>query len=162
MKVSGSISGDWDKFNQILKDLKNNRREYQDVIEDVGYKIADYIKELILNQSIHLEPLVEDYRKKKIAEGYGDRILVRTQDFVNSIDVVDIKVQGYDIEIFISVEDGMTETGISMRDLAHYLEYGTENMTAREPIKKSWEHMKSEVIDEVMSNLKNIIVEDIR
>lgn len=162
MKVVGSVYGDWDKLDSILKNLKNNRREYQDVIQDVGQDIADRIKELILTQGIHLEPLVAEYRAKKIAEGYGDDILVRSKDFVNSIQVVDIQPRGYELDIFISVEDGMTRTGISMKELSEFLEYGTSKMTGRAPFEKSWEEMKEDVKSEVQQRLKNIIVEDLR
>ena len=162
MKVVGSVYGDWDKLDRILNNLKNNRRDYHAVIQDVGQDIADRIKELILTQGIQLEPLVAEYRRRKLAEGYGDDILVRTHDFVNSIQVVDIQPQGYDLDIFISVEDGMTQTGITMKELAEFLEYGTSKMTGREPFKKSWEEMKEDVKSEVSQRLKNIILEDLR
>lgn len=162
MRVVGSVYGDWDKLDNILNSLKNNRREYHDVIRDVGQDIADRIKELILTQGIQLEPLVAEYRKRKLAEGYGDDILVRTQDFVNSIQVVDIQPKGHDLDIFISVEDGMTRTGITMMELAEFLEYGTSKMTGREPFKKSWDEMKEDVKSEIMQRLKDIILEDLR
>ena len=162
IKVTGEIYGDWDRLDRILKSLQRNRREYHDVIMDVGEEIADRIKELISSGSLNLEPLVAEYRAQKLADGYGDTILVRTGDYVNSIQVVDIEPKGYDMDVFISVGDGMTRTGISMQELAEFLEYGTSKMTGREPFKKSWEEMKSDIIAEVEQRLTAIIKEDLR
>lgn len=162
MKVTGKLTGDWDRLDRVLKGLRDNRRAYHDVIMDVGDEISERIKQLISSGELNLEPLVAEYRAQKLKDGYGDTILVRSGDYVNSIQVVDIKPKGYDMDVFISVGDGMTRTGISMQELAEFLEYGTSNMTGREPFKKSWEEMKSDIVATVEQRLKDIIVEDLR
>lgn len=162
MKITGELYGDWDKLERKIKALQNNRREYHDVIMDVGESISDRIKSLISGGELDLEPLVAEYRARKTQDGYGDNILVRSGDFVNSIQVVDIQPKGYDLDVFVSVGDGMTRTGISMQELAEFLEYGTSKMTGREPFKKSWEEMKRDIISEVEQRLSQIIKEDLR
>ena len=162
MKVTGEVFGDWDKLEQTLKALQQNNRAYQNVIRQVADKITEAIWDLIESQSIELEPLVKEYEFRKIKEGYDERILIRTGDFINSIDVTDITIQGNDIRVFIGVRDGVTKTGISMQQLAEFLEYGTEDMPAREPFRKSWEEIRKDVKEEVSDRLKSIILEDIR
>lgn len=162
MKVTGEIFGDWDKFERILKNLRDNRPSYQHVIRYMGEQITETIWDLIESQSIDLEPLVKEYEFRKIKEGYDERILIRSGDFINSIQVTDIRVSGYNIEVVIGVEDGITRTGITMKELAQYLEYGTEDMPGREPFKKSWEKMQDDVKEEVSNRLKSIILEDLK
>lgn len=161
MIITGETYGDWDKFAQTLQALKENTEAYHNVIKQMGEEIATRIWDLIESQSIDLEPLKEDYRRKKIAQGYGNDILIRTGDYLNSIDVTDIRVSGYDIEVEIGILDGTTSTGISMKELAKYLEFGTSKMVGRMPIHKSWEAMSGEVKSEVRSQLLAIIKEDL-
>lgn len=162
MKVSGELYGEWDKLDRILKNLQNNRREYHDAVRIVGEKISEAIVQLIESQSLDMQPLVKEYAAKKRMEGTDPRILIRTKDFLNSIQVTDIQADGYDMMVQIGVVDGMTVTGIRMQELAYYLEYGTRNMPARAPFQKSWEKMREDVKDEILGRLKSIIQEDIR
>lgn len=162
MKVSGEIYGDWDKFERILKNLRDNRESYQHVIRYIGEQITERIWDLIESQSLDMKALVQEYEFRKIKEGHDERILIRTGDFLNHIQITDIQVNGYDMMVHIGVEDGITKTGISMKDLAYYLEYGTKEMPAREPFKKSWDEMRNDVRSEVSERLKAIILEDIR
>ena len=158
--MSGEIFGDWDKLEQTLKALAKNNEAYKRVIRDISEKITEAIWDLIESQSIELEPLVKEYEFRKIKEGYDERILIRSGDFLNSIQVTDVRVRGYDIQVHIGVEDGMTQTGISMKDLAYFLENGTEDMPARQPFKKSWEEIRKDVKEEVGNRLKSVILED--
>ena len=161
MRVHGEIFGDWDKFAQTLNALQDNTEAYKTVVRQMGAEIVERIWDLIESQSIDLEPLVEEYRRQKVFEGYDERILIRTGNFLNSINVTDIKVSGYDIEVKIGVDGGTTETGLSMHELASFLEYGTSKMQGREPFRKSWDAMKEDVKGEIMSQLKGIILEDL-
>jgi hypothetical protein len=160
--MPNKLFGDWNKFERVLKNLSNNSSQYQGVIISIGEKITERIWDLIESQSIELEPLVEEYRQRKIREGYDERILIKTGDFLNSIKVTDIESNGDDLIVHISVEDGTTETGISMKELAGYLEYGTSDMIARQPFLRSWEEMKNDIQREVADRLKAEIVGDLR
>ena len=161
IKVTGTVYGDWDKLNRILHNLSDSNNEHQDVVEDLGNEVADRIYQAISNQEIDLEPLVEEYRKRKQQAGYGNDILIRTSDYVNSIDVTDVQVQGHDIKVTIGIMDGTTETGLSMQELAYYLEYGTEDMVGRRPIEKSWEHIKEDIKAEAERRIREIIRSDL-
>lgn len=162
MRVSGQVYGDWDKFERILKNLSKNRPDYQYVIRYMGEQITENIWDLIESQSLDMQALVKEYAAKKNIEGYDSRILIRSGDFLNSIQVTDIRSDGYHMTVKIGVEDGFTRTRISMVDLGYYLEYGTRNMPARQPFKKSWEKMREDVGNEVIGRLRTIILEDIR
>lgn len=162
MRVSGELYGEWDRLDRILHNLRDNRSEYHLVVRTVSEKISESIKALIESQSISLEPLVAEYREQKKKDGYGDKILVRTGDFVRSIQVTDITVNGYDISVKVGIRGGRTRTNISMEELAGFLEYGTSKMKGREPIRKSWDKIKEDVKAEVMSILRQIILEDLK
>lgn len=155
--MANRLYGDWDRFRHILVKLKHNHMQYDEVVLSMGRQISDRIRNLIVSGSLDLEPLVEDYRKTKSAEGYAGATLVRTQAFVNSIEIKDIKSDGESLTIFIGIAGGVTQTGISMNDLARFLEYGTENMIGRYPIRRSWEQMRKDVKEDVASRLVNSI-----
>lgn len=155
--AKSELYGDWGKLKGILNNLRNLEGEYDDIIIEMGNEIANRIRGLVESQSIYLEPLQEEYRERKVAEGYDKRTLIRTGEFLESIRVIDIRTDGDEVDVFIGIEDGTTETGISMRELAMYIEYGTENQPARLPITRSWESMKAEVISETMNKLRDKI-----
>ena len=155
--AKSELFGDWNKLKRVLHNLNNNHQQYEQVIISMGNKITERIWDLIESQSIFLEPLQEEYKKRKIAEGKDERTLIRSGDFLNSIQVIDIRSDGEELTVFIGVEDGITETGIPMRELAEYIEYGTVNQPARMPFQRSWEEMRNEVANEVMNQLKEKI-----
>lgn len=148
------LFGDWAKLKHTLRKLADNGGQYDQIVISMGHKIAEKIWDLIESQSIDLEPLKEDYLRQKVFDGFDERTLIKTGDFLNSIKVIDITSDGEDLTVFIGVEDGMTVTGISMNELAYYIEYGTVNQPARMPFARSWEAMKAEVSSEVSSRLK--------
>jgi HK97 gp10 family phage protein len=155
--MPSKLFGDWNKFRHVLEKLADNADQYQGIVQSMADKIVEKLWDIIEQQAIELEPLKEEYRQRKIAKGYDERILIKTGDFLNSLAVLDIQSDGDSMTVFIGVEDGETKTGISMRELAEYLEYGTENMIGRHPMQRSWEQMKSEVESEVASKLKSAI-----
>jgi hypothetical protein len=160
--MANRLFGDWNKLQHVLNKLANNHDAYEGMIISMGEKITERIWDLIESQSIELEPLVEDYRQRKIREGYDERILIKTGDFLNSITITDINSDGDNLIVTIGVEDGTTETGLSMQELALYLEHGTETMIARQPFFRSWEQIRKEVSSEVASRLKAEIGGDLR
>lgn len=148
------LFGDWDKTRHILNKLATNHNQYEEVIRSMGYKIAERVWDLIESQELDMAPLEEAYRARKVAEGKDDRILIRRGDFLNSIKVLDITSNGDEMTVFIGVEDGITETGIRMEELAYYIEYGTENQPARMPFQLSWEAMRNEMAREVQDRIR--------
>lgn len=160
--MSSELFGDWEKLKHVLRKLADNPHQYEHIVISMADKIVERIWDLIESQSIELEPLVEEYRQRKVAEGYDERILIRTGDFLNSIQVTDIQTNGDDITVLISVEDGRTETGISMKELAQYIEYGTSNQPARMPLHRTWEEIRHSVKKEVMERLKAEIGSELR
>ena len=155
------IFGDWDKFRRVLVNLKDNREQYFAVGESIGRKIAQRIKEIIEAQEPDFAPLVEEYRQRKIREGYDERIIIKTGDYLDSITVKRVESAGDELFVFVGFEDGITETGLRMTELAEFLEYGTSKMPARYPITQSWEIMKNEIKKEVAERLKAVIGDDL-
>jgi hypothetical protein len=144
--MSAELYGDWDKALKIfnnMKGLSTSDMAYE--IIDTGDEIAERIKEYIMNQELALLPLVESYRDRKVAEGYDPRILIRTGEFVDNIEVTDVDESDNTAMVFVSVKDGVGQTGINLKELAEYLEYGTSRMPARYPFTLSWEKMRTEI-----------------
>lgn len=159
MRVTSSLTGDWDKAIRVLRELQRQGNEYKEEVRKIGEEVARKVKSLIESQALDLEQLDSDYLRKKTSEGDDTRILIRTSQFINSIQVTDIQASANGINVKISVMDGTTETGISMIELASFLEYGTSKMPARKPFEKSWEEMKEEVTNEARERLSAIIKE---
>lgn len=155
------LYGDWDKAKRILRDLSNNTKEYHEVAVELGEYIAQKVKENIESQKLALAPLDREYREGKIKSGGDPRTLINTGEYVDSIKVTDIDIRGDEIDVFISVEDSVTRTGISMKELAAYLEYGTRRMPARLPFTQSWLLMEDEIKRKASAELKAIIRRDI-
>jgi hypothetical protein len=140
------LYGDWDKALktfQNMKGLSTSDMAYE--IIDTGDAIADRIKEYIESQDLALQPLTEEYLNRKVSEGYDPRILIRTGEFVDNIEVTDVDESDNTAMVFVSVKDGTTSTGISLKELAEFLEYGTSRMPARYPFTLSWEKMRGEI-----------------
>lgn len=148
-----SLFGSWGKFQRMLTKLEDNPEQYFRVVESMGEKITERIWDIIEGQEIYLEPLTKEYEFRKAKEGYDERTLIRTGDYLNSIKVIDITSSGDSLEVTIGVEDGTTETGISMKQLALYIEYGTEDQPARMPFQRSWEVMKRDVEQEISERI---------
>lgn len=148
-----SLFGSWGKFQRMLTKLEENPEQYFRVIESMGEKITERLWDIIEGQEIYLEPLTKEYEFRKAKEGYDERTLIRTGDYLNSIKVIDITSSGDSLEVTIGVEDGTTETGISMKQLALYIEYGTADQPARMPFQRSWEVMKKDVEQEVSERI---------
>lgn len=148
-----SLFGSWGKFQRMLTKLEDNPEQYFRVVESMGEKITERIWDIIEGQEIYLEPLTKEYEFRKAKEGYDERTLIRTGDYLNSIKVIDITSSGDSLEVTIGVEDGTTETGISMKQLALYIEYGTQDQPARMPFQRSWEVMKRDVEQEISERI---------
>lgn len=160
--MTSELYGDWDKFARILHNLKDNEPEYDEVIRSVGQKIAEKIRELIESQGIDMPALDDEYLADKVSEGYDSRILIRTHKFVDSIKLTYEEDRGDGIMVFIGVDGGTTDTGLSMQELADFIEFGTSRQPARMPFHKSWAMMEHEIMEEVSQRLLAIIEGDLK
>ena len=161
MMADIELYGDWEKAKRILRNLENNTPEYHALAIEIGEYVAEKVREYIESQKLLLAPLDREYREGKIKAGGDPRILINTGDYVDSIKVTDIEIRGDEIDVFISVEDSVTRTGISMKTLAAYLEFGTSRMPARLPFTQSWLLMKEDVKRKANAELQAIIRRDL-
>jgi hypothetical protein len=107
--------------------------------KDLAEEFADDLKSLISRQLIAWVPLSANYKTRKRILGLDPRILIATGRYVNSIQ----PIQQGDGSWVISVPEEPLRPGSkhTLRDLARWLEYGTENMPARphwRPAKNIW------------------------
>lgn len=87
------------------------------------------LQEGIRKQTFKLAPLTKHYLRRKVREGYDRRILMRSSEYVDSIQIFK---QGRRIwGVGIPVRKKSHKKTLEMWKLAHYLEYGTKRMPAR-------------------------------
>jgi hypothetical protein len=96
---------------------------------DLAAEFADDLKSIISRQLIAWVPLSPVYKKRKRILGLDPRILIATGRYVASIQ----PVQQDDGSWVVSVPDEPLRPGskYTLKDLARWLEYGTETMPAR-------------------------------
>lgn len=106
---------------------------------DLAEEFADDLKSIISRQLIAWVPLTPAYKTRKRILGLDPRILIATGRYVNSIQ----PIQQDDGSWVVSVPEEPLRPGskYTLRDLARWLEYGTEHMPPRphwRPAKNVW------------------------
>lgn len=149
------LYGDWDKLFNALYNMQDMKGKLADAVVETAKTVEINIKSFIENQEIDLVPLTEEYLRRKVAQGYDPRILIKTNQYLESIAVTDIEISNRNITIFVGVIDGATSTGISLAELAYYIEYGTFRQPARLPFTKSWERMRADIQKEFIDRIKD-------
>lgn len=155
------LTGNWGQVNSALYNLSRTKN-YDKVLTTIGNLVVNRIKQNIMSQSIQLVPLQEEYKRRKIAAGHDPRILISTGEFLNSIVVKDVQSSGDSFSITVGVEDGSGSNGISLEELAYYIEYGTSKQPGRFPFTLSWEEMRSRVSNELINQISVTLQEGFR
>jgi hypothetical protein len=96
---------------------------------DLALEFADDLKSIISRQLIAWVPLSPAYKKRKRILGLDPRILIATGRYVNSIQ----PVEQADGSWVVSIPEEPLRPGsrYTLKDLARWLEYGTQTMPAR-------------------------------
>jgi hypothetical protein len=107
--------------------------------KDLAQEFADDLKAIIERQMIAWMPLSGPYKSYKRRMGLDPRILIATGRYVNSIQ----PIEQPDGTWLVSVPKEPLRPGsrYTLRDLARWLEYGTQNMPARphwRPARNIW------------------------
>lgn len=91
-------------------------------------EFVEELTERIERQQFHHVPLSPEYLRAKIEAGHDPRILIATQEYLNSIQVEPLpESDGFRV----GVGDQVHESGVPMRQLARGHEFGTSRMPAR-------------------------------
>lgn len=125
--------GDWDKVNKTFKDLRraNISKEYGPIMHELGTAIADKLRNHIMRQDLHWEPLSPVTIAKK---GGSEIIYIETKAFLKSIHYKVVRKNKSTMQLSVNVKGkhpGKKKNKIEMQTLASYLEYGTKFMPAR-------------------------------
>jgi len=127
--------------------------------EEMATEFADDLKQIITRQLIAWVPLSSGYAKRKRMLGLDPRILIATGRYVNSIQ----PMQQPDGSWIVSIPDEPLRPGskYTLKDLARWLEYGTQTMPARphwRPAQNIWRtkiyQMKRRVHFDLVQELK--------
>jgi len=119
--------------------IRPDRMELAGLGRDLAEEFADDLKALITRQLIAWVPLNKKYAKKKRMLGLDPRILIATGRYVNSIK----PIAQQDGSWVVSVPNEPLRQGskYTLKDLARWLEYGTQHMPARphwRPARNIW------------------------
>jgi len=127
---------------------------------DLAEEFADDLKSIISRQLIAWVPLSSKYKTRKRVLGLDPRILIATGRYVNSIQ----PIQQDDGSWVVSVPEEPLRPGskYTLRDLARWLEYGTQHMPARphwRPAQNVWRtkiyQMKRRLHFDLVNELKS-------
>lgn len=123
----GLFYGDWMKIRASLKKLDSDEAigKAAKQMESLGRVITRKLKAHIRKQDLDWAPLSSASIQKK---GF-DKIYVKRGDYLRSI-TYDVTVENGEVELNVYPE-GDHYSGLSMQELADYLEYGTAKMRAR-------------------------------
>lgn len=151
--MSSGLFGNWGQINVHLNNLKRAKIKEKPLL-GVGAILAEQIRRNIEEQRIDFVPLSPEYAARKAARGGDSRILIDTHQYVDSIVVKDLEVEGDTFRIVVGVADGEMDTGISLSELAYYIEYGTHKQPGRYPFTLTWEQMREKLKQEIVSQIK--------
>jgi len=87
-------------------------------------KLTRQLRDAILGQKYNWYPLDPKYLRQKVKEGYDPRILVRTKQYVESLQTPDPEDTEFGVLYRIGVPDEEHNSGLPFKELARIMEYG--------------------------------------
>jgi hypothetical protein len=121
-------------FSQVREAAVTAQRALDEKISQILLEVlsstADWLRASILAGTLDLVPLRETYVKWKIKQGFDENPLVATEEYVNAIQLR----RDSDGTPYVGVPDMPHSGGVSMKDLALFLEFG-----ARSPARPHYE-----------------------
>lgn len=124
-----SLFGDWSRLALWFKRIKFRATSsgFEDDFKEIGIWVRDRVQHHIDNQSLPWEPLKLSTRTRK---GH-DRVYIDSGEFRRSIELKVKKSGPFSMEIEVIPVGTHSQSGLSMHQLASYLEYGTPTAVAR-------------------------------
>ncbi len=112
------------------------RQANKELAKDIANKAGEYAKEVMNAQGFPGAdiPLSEEYEARKLAEGYGDKILIKKEHYINNIKSHKVD----DLTYTVGVLPGTIIDGVDYHLVALFHEYGTKTTPAR-PL---WSHVE--------------------
>lgn len=106
-------------FVQLFEDtVEITARRYLRVQAE---RLTGEMKDLILGQRQNWYPLSPKYLAEKVRQGYDPRILIRTKQYVESMQVVEDDML---LRFQVTVPDAEHNSGLPFRELGRILEFG--------------------------------------
>ena len=144
-------------LNRFAKDVKRIPIER---VEVFARRVENRIKTGIRAQTFKMSRLTLPYLEWKIAMGYDKRILIRTGAYLDSIRSYKSGKRGWAVRIHHS-RKVRERKGLTMQQLAQYLEFGTRNMPARPHwrptsawVEKAWPRYFKKELRKVQSSVR--------
>lgn len=87
-------------------------------------RLTRQLREAILGQRYNWYPLDPEYLRRKVRQGFDPRILVRTKQYVESMQVFGLEDAEHGVLFRVGVPDEDHNSGLPFRELARIMEYG--------------------------------------
>jgi len=82
------------------------------------------LRDAILGQKYNWYPLSPEYLRRKVAQGFDPRILIRTKEYVESLQVSEQEETEFGLLFRVEVPDEEHNSGLPFRELARIMEFG--------------------------------------
>lgn len=124
-----ALFGDWGRLGLWFRKVKFRATSsgFEDDFTQIGLWVKRRIEEHIDNQSLPWEPLKLSTRTRK---GHG-KVYLDSGEFRRSLDLQVKKTGTFSMEVSVMPRGDHKGSGMSMQQLASYMEYGTPGMAAR-------------------------------
>jgi HK97 gp10 family phage protein len=162
MTISVELTGEWGSVQKMFQRLPETLKlatEAQAKASALLY--LQQLKDAISNQTLSLVPLSEDYFNRKMSEGLDSRTLIATGEYLNKLRMKEVTGSNNEVLFFVGAfeEDQHEASGLSMAQLATYLEHGTSRMPARPHFEPVFKRMKDSIIKQITDAIKNKMLE---
>lgn len=114
------------KYNpNFVQDFEESARETAERFLNLkAERLTRQLREAILGQQYNWYPLDPKYLRRKVREGFDPRILVRTKQYVESIQVFGPDEAEHGVLFRVGVPNDDHNSGLPFRQLARIMEYG--------------------------------------
>lgn len=115
-----------DQFNPNLVRLFNDsaKETASQYLKIEAEKLTRELRFAILGQKYQWYPLDPTYLRRKVREGFDPRILIRTKQYVESMQVFGPEESEHGVLYRVGVPDEEHNSGLPFRELARIMEYG--------------------------------------
>ena len=121
--------GNWGGANRLTKEIGGDISHAVGIaLMRVGLETERKVVKYIQRQPMTWEPLSDEYKARKAAQGYSNLMLRRTGDYINRITST---VAPDKMSVFVGVRKGVAKKGSDqeMWQIGAILEYGTKDKT---------------------------------
>lgn len=136
MTVNGRKTKDWSVVGHLVRDAILYGEQGLEIAESQSERFLEEVKKIIQQQNpspSNWEPLAESTQYRKAAQGYPLKTYIETGSFIDGLRTRKVKGKKDEVKVFAGASPYETHapSGLSMEQVATYLEWGTSKIPAR-------------------------------